>query len=304
MDKEYQGQIKLNSRVGYLSQFYNYQSGQTVEEFFIEVSYDYGGFLHLMKEFGFETEFLDRYITDCSGGEQTKLQIIRLLIEEPNLLIFDEPTNHLDLETRDWLAGFLQEFQGGVLLVSHDRYFLDQVVKEIWQFIKEIQEKNPEKSNQLIRTFLGSMLFRGEDVYKKIGNLSIGERVRIVLTIILLSDANFLLLDEPLNHLDIISRERIEAELNEYSGSFLIVTHDRYFARETVNEIWELSDKGLVIFQGNYDDFLKHKQGEFKTGQDLEDELLKMRRVELLTRLEKTRDKEEIERITAELDRL
>ncbi len=492
-DKEFQGQININSSVGYLPQFYNYTAGQTVEEFLTEASYDYGSFLRLMKEFGFETEFLDRYIADCSGGEQTKLQLIRLLIDKPDLLILDEPTNHLDIETRNWLAGFLQEFQGGILMVSHDRYFLDQVVRGIWELedaelkvyagnyseyrkqkkieierkrkeyekyqaekkrlkeriqkqkqfvnradkaqegsdrrrarfasrvkglnsqleqldekekpfeykeinpgfeqkelhnqiiiqgtgvskrfktetifkdlnfrikrdsrialmgkngigkslllkiilgeeelsdgeifcagaldigyfsqkltnlhddytvIEEIQKKNPDKSTELIRTFLGSMLFRGEDVYKEIGDLSIGERVRVVFAILLLSDANFLLLDEPLNHLDIISRERIEAALKEYPGSFLVVTHDRYFAGETVNEIWELSDKGLEIFQGNYDDFLKHKQGEFKTGQDLKDELVKMRRVELLARLEETSDEAEIEKIMSELDRL
>lgn len=502
-DKDYQGQIFVNTRVGYLPQFYNYKADQTVEEFFVELSYDYGSFLRLMKEFGFETEFLDRKIAECSGGEQTKLQLIRLLTEEPDLLILDEPTNHLDIETRDWLADFLKEFSGGILLVSHDRYFLDQVAKEIWELedaeirkytgnyseyqnqkkieeerkreeyekyqaekkrlkeriqkqqqfvnradngrkrtdnfwrelkgvdrrtgrmakkvkslqsqiekldhkekpleykkinpgfnarelhsqyiiqgkgvskkfenkfifedldfsikrdskialigkngigkslllkiilgveeptdgevirsgaldigyfsqklanlhddymiIEEIQKKNPDKSDELIRTFLGSMLFKRDDVYKKIRYLSIGERVRVAFTILLLSDANFLLLDEPLNHLDIISRERIEAALREYPGSFLVVTHDQYFIRNKVNEIWELSDKGLEIFQGNYDSFLKHKKGKFKIGLDLEDDLIKMRRVELLARLEKSNNEEEIKKLKNELDRL
>jgi ATPase subunit of ABC transporter with duplicated ATPase domains len=135
MDQEngYQGQVKLNISIGYLPQFFQYREEQTVEEFFTEVSYDYGRFLRLMREFGFEKDFLDRHIINCSGGEQTKLQLIRLLIEEPELLILDEPTNHLDIKTRDWLAEFLDNFQGGVLLVSHDRYFLDQVVEEVWE---------------------------------------------------------------------------------------------------------------------------------------------------------------------------
>lgn len=502
-DKEFQGQISLISKVGYLPQFYDYPINQTVEEFFTEQSYDYGSFLRMMKEFGFETNFLDRQIETCSGGEQTKLQLIRILIEEPELLILDEPTNHLDIETRDWIAEFLNRFQGGILLVSHDRYFLDQVVEEIWELqesklnnytgnyseyrkqkeieiarewqeyqkyqtekkrlkvtaqkqqeyvnkadkggkktdsswkqlkgsdrrtgrmakrvktlknqieqvehkekpikakkinpgfamkklhseiiiqgkgvsknfqsdiviqdldfsilrkskiallgkngvgksvllklilgqikptqgeiitsesldigyfsqklnnlhqeytvFQEVQKKAPEISEELIRTFLGSMLFRGKDVFKKIGDLSIGEKVRVAFTILLLSKANFLLLDEPLNHLDIVSRERIEEALKNYSGSFLIVTHDRYFSRETANEIWELSDKGLDCFKGSYDDFLKYKQGDFKAGQELEDELLKMKRVELIVRLEQARDEEEIEKINTELDQL
>jgi len=502
-DKEFQGQVKLNDRVGYLPQFYDYPINQTVEEFFTELSYDYGSFLRMMKEFGFETNFLDRKIETCSGGEQTKLQLIRILIEEPELLILDEPTNHLDIETRDWIAEFLNKFQGGILLVSHDRYFLDQVVEEIWeleeskfnnytgnyseyrqqkkievarkwqeyekyqaeekrlketvqkqqQFVnkadkgrkrtdsfwrqlkgsdrrtgrmakrvktlknqieqvehkekpiknkkinpgfakkdlhseiiiqgkklsknfksnivlkdlefsvsrkskiallgkngvgksvllklilgqlkptqgeiinaesldigyfsqkltnlhqeytvfEEVQKSNPEISVELVRTFLGSMLFRGKEVFKHVGDLSIGERVRVAFTILLLSEANFLLLDEPLNHLDIVSRERIEEALKTYSGSFLIVTHDRYFARETANEIWELNSNGLDCFKGSYDEFLKYKQGDFKTGEELEDELVKMKRVELLARLEQTRDEEKIKKINTELDQL
>ena len=503
LDREFQGQIRINCRMGYLSQFYNYQAEQTVEEFFTEVSYDYGSFLRLMKEFGFKTEFLDRHIVDCSGGEQTKLQLIRLLIEEPDLLLLDEPTNHLDIESREWLAGFLQEFTGGILLVSHDRYFMDETAKEIreleeaeikeytgnysdyrkqkeielareyqeyekyqaekkrlkgriqkqqefvniadkgrkrtdnfWRqlkgvdrrtgrmakkvkslqsqleklehkekpyeykeinpeftgkdlhsqyiiqgkgisksfehkrvlkeldfsisrdskialigkngigktlllkiilgveepsagelfcskeleigyfsqklshlhkdytVLKEVKEQVPKRPVESIRTFLGSMLFRGEEVFKKIDDLSIGERVRVAFTILLLSDANFLLLDEPLSHLDIISRERIEEALKNYPGSFLFITHDRYFARDTASEIWELSDKGLEIFKGNYEDFLKHKKGEFKTGQELEEELLKMKRVELLARLEETSDEGEIKKIETELNQL
>lgn len=150
-------------------------------------------------------------------------------------------------------------------------YFSQKLVNlhDDYTIIEEIQKKNPDKSDELLRTFLGSMLFKRDDVFKKIKDLSIGERVRVAFTILLLSDANFLLLDEPLNHLDIVSRERIEVALREYPGSFLLVTHDRYFAGETANEIWELSEKGLECFQGNYDDFLKYKKEDYKTGQDI-----------------------------------
>jgi len=501
-DQDFQGELNIKTQAGYLPQFYDYQDEQSVEGFFTEVSYDYGNILRLIKEFGFKTNILDRCINDCSGGEQTRLQLIRALIDEPDLLILDEPTNHLDIETRDWLAGFLREYQGGLLLVSHDRYFLDQVVEEIWdletgeiqkysgnfseyrklkeielekerqeyekyqaekkrlresmskqqQFVntadkgrkrtdsfwkemkgadrrtgrmakrvktlqnqikkldkkekpfeykeinpefvgrklhsqyviqgkgiskvfqgkkifeelsfsiardskialigrngigktvllkiiqgeekasagevfrareleigyfsqklsklcldntilREVKEQLPERIEEEIRTFLGSMLFRGEEVFKKIGDLSIGERVRVALSILLMSKANFLLLDEPLNHLDIFSRERVEEALKNYPGAFLIVTHDRYFVKKAVNEIWELSTNGIECFNGNYEDFLKYRNGD-RIENKLEDSLVKMKRAELIALLEEARDENEIERINSELDQL
>lgn len=133
-DNDFSGEVNLKTNIGYLLQYYNYTTDQTVEEFMTEKTYNYGEFLQLMKKFGFETEFLDRKIANCSGGEQTKLQLIRMLSEQKvNLLILDEPTNHLDLETRDWLASFINDFQGAVLIISHDRHFLDQTVKEVWE---------------------------------------------------------------------------------------------------------------------------------------------------------------------------
>jgi ATPase subunit of ABC transporter with duplicated ATPase domains len=505
MDQEngYQGQVKLNISIGYLPQFFQYREEQTVEEFFTEVSYDYGRFLRLMREFGFEKDFLDRHIINCSGGEQTKLQLIRLLIEEPELLILDEPTNHLDIKTRDWLAEFLDNFQGGVLLVSHDRYFLDQVVEEVWELqhselteytgdyseykkqkkieikkkreeyekyqkqkkrlkasiqkqqqranradrgrkrtdsfwrvlkgsdsrtgrmakrvkslksqleqldkkekpvkvkkinpefkqnishseilirgknvsknfnsisvfkkinfsitrnskiallgengigktvllklligkykvtdgelihskvlnlgyfsqklkelnhdhtiLKEVKDKNYNISEEVIRTYLGSMLFNGDDVFKKISNLSLGERVRVAFTNLLLGNSNLLVLDEPLNHLDIISRERIEEALKNYPGAFLLVTHDRYFVKRTANEIWELTNKGLDCFKGSYEEFKKYRNGEYKDHNKIKNQLIKMKRAELIARLVETQDEDEINTIEKKLDNL
>lgn len=111
-DNDFSGMVNSKTNIGYLPQYYNYPEEQTVEEFLTEKTYNYGEFLKLMKKFGFEIDFLDRKIANCSGGEQTKLQLVRLLASaKVDLLILDEPTNHLDLETRDWLASFLKKLK-------------------------------------------------------------------------------------------------------------------------------------------------------------------------------------------------
>ena len=170
--------------------------------------------------------------------------------------------------------------------------------------IEEIKEKNSGLSQEVIRTFLGSLLFRGNEVYKHIKVLSIDERVRVAFTNLLLGDSHLLLLDEPLNHLDIDSRERIEKALENYPGAFLVVTHDRYFVKNTVSEIWELNSQGLDRYKGNYEDFLKHKKGEFKDNEKIKEEALKMKKAELIAKLTNTENKEEIELINKKLDEL
>lgn len=500
-----QGNFELNCSAGYLPQFYHYESKKTVEEFLTAESYDYATIMELMNKFGFATKLLDQQIANCSGGEQTKLQLIKTLISEPELLLLDEPTNHLDLTGRNWLADYLNnQFQGSLLLVSHDRYFLDQVVDQIWELkdkkikvyagdyssyqqqkeearkqqLREYQkyqkrkqklkksirqqnkfvnqankgrkktdsfakllkvrdkkkaanlakkqkalqtqleqlteQKKPDQSRKIgidfsavnlpdqiiiqgkniaksfaeqqifsklnfqiqatdkiallgkngagkslllkiikgeitptkgeifknsqleiayfsqklanleqrnsiltevkrhlpnlteekIRTFLGAMLFWGEDVFKKIAVLSIGERVRVAFTILLLTQANFLLLDEPLNHLDIESRQRIETALAEYDGAFLTVTHDRYFAKNQVNKIWQLDQTGLEIFSGNYQQYLDQQEIEASAGSNFETELKRMKRAELVARLEKAVDPVEIKKLENELAEL
>ncbi len=502
-EADYSGRIVNKSEIAYLAQDYNYQLDQTVEEFMIEKTYNYGEFIKLMKKFGFEIDFLDRKVAACSGGEQTKLQLIRLLAAgEVDLLILDEPTNHLDLETRDWLISFLDQFQGTVITVSHDRYFLDNVVDEIWeldgkkiktypgnysnykdlkeaelqqrykeyekyqaekkrlerrkrkqqQFVQktdskgkrtdsfwrvtkgsdsrkgrfakrvknlesqlekldkkqkpyehrkinpdfdrqvihdsiiveakdlgksfpdlnlfselnfriyqdskialigkngtgksillkiilgeinessgqiikssglnigyfsqklenldpgktlfeELKDKNPDKEVEVIRTFLGSMLFEGEDVFKQIKDLSTGEKVRIAFALLLLGKYNLLLLDEPLNHLDINSREIIEEALNNYNGAFLAVSHNRYFVKEVAMEIWHLDQDGLEIFKGDYNEYEKYKNVENNKLKEIDKIAVRMRKAELISKLEDA-TLEKREDIIKELDRL
>ncbi|SFL75634.1 ATP-binding cassette domain-containing protein [Halanaerobium salsuginis] len=134
--------------------------------------------------------------------------------------------------------------------------------------------------------------------------MSIGERVRVAFTILLLSQANFLLLDEPLNHLDIESRQRIETALAEYDGAFLTVTHDRYFAKNQVNKIWQLDQTGLEIFSGNYQQYLDQQEIEASAGPNFETELKRMKRAELVARLEKAVDPVEIKKLENELAEL
>ena len=144
--RDFSGEVNSKCNIGYLPQYYNYSAEQTVEEFLTEKTYNYGEFLKLMKKFGFEIDFLDRKNANCSGGEQTKLQLIRLMAaREVDLLILDEPTNHLDLETRDWLASFINDFEGAVIIISHDRHFLDQTVTKVW-----------ELNQQEIKTYSGN----------------------------------------------------------------------------------------------------------------------------------------------------
>lgn len=500
-DKDFSGEFNSKTNIGYLPQYYSYQAEQTVEEFMTEKTYNYGEFLKLMKKFGFEVKFLDQKISNCSGGEQTKLQLIRLLAaQKVDLLILDEPTNHLDLETRDWLASFINDFKGAVLIISHDRHFLDQTVIEVWELnqqklktytgnyndyknqkeielqrqykeyeeyqaekkrlkqrkrkqqqfvqktdgkgkrtdsfwrvikgsdrrkgrfakrvkslesqidkleqkekpfenrqinpdferkeiasriiveakaikktfadlclfknlnfkiekdskialmgangsgksvllkiilgeikrdsgeqikssqlkigyfsqklenlnpansiLEELKLKNPDKDEEKIRTFLGSMLFEERDVFKKIKDISIGERVRAAFAVLLLGKFNLLLLDEPLNHLDIESKEIIEKALKNYNGSFVVVSHNRYFIKEIAQEIWKLEAGNLEIFPGSYKQYQKLLKGEYKNGEDLDQEILQMKKAELYAKLEEAAESER-EEIINELD--
>ena len=366
-----------------------------------------------------------------SGGQKTRLMLAAALVNAPDLLILDEPTNHLDIEMMEWLEKYLREFKGGLLIVSHDRTFLDNVVERILEMEggrlqefkgnyskylgqKEIQLltetrayeaqqeyitrqenyirrfkagikskmargrqsqldrlerleapvqneeftlslpkatesadrvlvldklkvgygekvlvkdinlvlKRGEKvavlgpngsgkttllktilqdipplsgeakignrvqigyfsqsyerlnTNQTIldnflleygytdeqtRKLLGSMLFHGEDVFKEIGTLSGGQKARLVLLKLVLDGANCLLLDEPTNHLDIAAKEAVEAALETFDGTVLLVSHDRYLVNEVAERIWAIEEGTLVDYKGNYDFYLAAK---------------------------------------------
>ncbi|VWL84886.1 ABC-F family ATP-binding cassette domain-containing protein [Oceanivirga miroungae] len=374
-------------------------------------------------------------ISNLSGGEKTRLSLAKLLLTEKDLLILDEPTNHLDLASIEWLEGFLSKFNGAVLLISHDRVFLDNVCSSIMEIenkelikykgnfsdfiiqkemiikgklkafekeqdrIKKLEEyiernragrmaaqaKGREKilnridrlddpifnikrmklrfnpkydsnenvlevahisksfdnekilndisfklykgekvgiigkngsgkstllkiiadklkkdsgeiklgnrvimsyfsqnneslnnNNNLIeeintsinyieedlRRLLAAFLFSAEDIEKKISSLSGGEKVRISLIKMLQQEANFLILDEPTNHLDIYSIEILENALEEFSGSILLVSHNRHFIDSICNTIYVLDENGLTEFKGNYDEYKKSLERE------------------------------------------
>lgn len=386
---------------------------------------------------GFSEEDFSKKISTLSGGQKTRVALGKLLLLKPDLIILDEPTNHLDLHSISWLENYLLNYKGAVLVVSHDRYFLDRIAGKVIELdqtkatsftgnysdyaakkeqlrtaalnaylkqqqeikhqeavIEKLRSFNREKSvkradsrkkaldkievldkptqartdihmtltphcqsgkdvlhieglskafeNQLlfsaldmdirrgehiaiigdngtgkttilkiindlvqadagtitlgtnvnigyydqehhvlhmektlfdeisdaypyltntqIRNTLAAFLFTGEDVYKRIGDLSGGERGRVSLSKLMLSEANFLILDEPTNHLDITSKEILEDALNAYEGTVLYVSHDRYFINRTATRILELTGKRLIEYLGNYDYYLEKKE--------------------------------------------
>ena len=124
---------------------------------------------------------------------------------------------------------------------------------------EEISDTYPYLNNTEIRNTLAAFLFTGEDVYKRIDNLSGGERGRVSLAKLMLSESNFLILDEPTNHLDILSKEILEDALNAYEGTLLYVSHDRYFINRTASRILDLTGQKLLGYLGNYDYYLEKK---------------------------------------------
>ncbi|MBQ7901481.1 MAG: ABC-F family ATP-binding cassette domain-containing protein [Clostridia bacterium] len=126
--------------------------------------------------------------------------------------------------------------------------------------LDEIWDKIPRCDESQVRGMLGSMLFRDEDVFKMVGDLSGGERARLLLLIIMLEKANTLFLDEPTNHLDLPSKEALDTAMKEYEGTVFFVSHDRYFLNKIADKIYELTPNGIVRYNGNYDDYLANKE--------------------------------------------
>lgn len=390
----------------------------------------------VLKGLGFTEDDFDKKVDTLSGGQKTRVSLGKLLLTKPDVLLLDEPTNHLDMNSIAWLETYLMNYAGAVLIVSHDRYFLNRVVtkvievehgellmfngnysdfaskkkmirearlKEYWKQQQEIKhqeavieklrsfnreksirraesrekmldkmvrvEKPIEDSGELhftlepscvsgndvlkvehlsksfgslrlfedvtfeikrgehvaiigdngtgkttllkilnevesadsgsytlgtnvhigyydqehhvlhmektifdeisdeyphlthteIRNMLAAFLFTGDDVYKLIRDLSGGERGRVSLAKLMLSEANFLILDEPTNHLDITSKEILEKALNDYTGTLLYVSHDRYFINQTASRILDLVNHTFVNYIGNYDYYLEKK---------------------------------------------
>lgn len=385
----------------------------------------------ILTGFGFGEEYYDTPVNALSGGQKTKLALAKILLQAPNLLILDEPTNHLDMNVLAWLEDYLKSYQGALLVVSHDRYFLDHVVKDVYdldnrtlrhytgnytQFVQhkqewlkaewkhydqqqkkiakledfvnrnivrasttkraqarrkqlekmerldrpvtddqsihfhfhsekasgnevldvdqlkvgyddqvlagplsfavrkphrvgiigpngigkstllktilnkipavsgsvkfganldvgyydqeqqqlhadktvleEVWDDHPEVPEKDIRSLLGSFLFVGDDVYKVVHELSGGEKARLELTKLSFQPINFLILDEPTNHLDIDSREVLESAINEFPGTVLFVSHDRYFINQVATDILDMRKDSIKHYEGDYDDYL------------------------------------------------
>ena len=391
----------------------------------------------VLKGLGFEESEFGKSVATLSGGQKTRVALGKLLLSKPDIILLDEPTNHLDMNSIAWLETYLLNYQGAVIIVAHDRYFLNKVVTKVveldnghatvflgnysdyaakkamlrnaqlkaWmnqqqeikhqeQVIAKLKSFNREKSikraesrekmldkidrlekptelnseihlqlhprvesgedvlkvehlskafdsqqlfsdlnfsvkrgekvaiignngtgkttilkiinsvieadagsftlgskvhigyydqehhvlhmektlfeeiaddyptltNTEIRNTLAAFLFTGDDVFKQIKDLSGGERGRVSLAKLMLSEANFLILDEPTNHLDIVSKEILEHALNQYTGTVLYVSHDRYFINQTASRILDLTGNTLVNYIGNYDYYLEKRE--------------------------------------------
>lgn len=391
----------------------------------------------VLKGLGFTEEEFTKPVNTLSGGQKTRVSLGRLLLSNPDIILLDEPTNHLDMESIAWLENYLINYSGSVIIVAHDRYFLNRVVKKIIELdrghsqvylgnydeysqkramirqaqmkaylnqqqeirhqqeviaklksfnreksikraesrekmlakvevlekptevndamsitleprtesgndvltirnlgkafgslnlfqhvdidirrgeriavignngagkstllkiimgmlpadageirpgarvhvgyydqeqqilhpektiFEEIQDAYPDMDNTRVRSVLAAFLFTGDDVFKKISDLSGGERGRVSLAKLMLSEANFLIMDEPTNHLDITSKEILEDALNHYTGTVLYVSHDRYFINKTATRILELTGQTFINYIGNYDYYLEKKE--------------------------------------------
>ena len=197
------------------------------------------GTLSLFSDIAFEVKRGEKVaiIGDNGTGKTTILKMINKMLAQD--------TGSITLGTNVQIAYYDQEHQ-----VLHMEKTL----------FEEIQDTYPTMTNTQIRNMLAAFLFTEDDVFKKIKNLSGGERGRVSLAKLMLSDANFLILDEPTNHLDIDSKEILENAINNFEGTVLYVSHDRFFINKTATRILDLTKHQIVNYVGNYDYYLEKKE--------------------------------------------
>ena len=203
---------------------------------------------HLSKSFGSQVLFHDIDM-DIKRGERVaiignngtgKTTILKIL----NQLVSPD-SGEIHLGAKVHIGYYDQEHQ----VLHMDKTLFD-----------ELQDTYPNMNNTQVRNILAAFLFTGDDVFKRIKDLSGGERGRVSLAKLMLSEANFLILDEPTNHLDITSKEILEDALNHYAGTVLYVSHDRYFINKTATRILDLKNQSLINYIGNYDYYLEKKE--------------------------------------------
>ena len=462
--KEYKEITDLEEKIKLLSEKMNTETSEKTIASYTKSLEEYeflGGYTYkkeyetALRNFGFSIEDEKKKISEFSGGQRTKIAFLKLILSKPDILLLDEPTNHLDIKAIEWLEKYLKNYKKAVVVVSHDRMFLDRIVNKVYEIeygtmtlykgnykdferqkkenyekqlkdyeyqqkeikrlenivnrfkykptkakmalskLKQIEKmvkieepnkydlktfhnnfnikqsgkdvlqvkdleigydkvlqkvnfslyrgeklgiigengigkstllktiagilkplggsfsfghnvsigyydqqlefenmentvyeefsrKFPELTTTKLRTILGSFLFTGEDVEKKIKVLSGGEKSRLKLCEIFKTEPNLLILDEPTNHMDIVGKESLENILKEYEGTLIFVSHDRYFVNKIANKILEFKPGKVTFFDGTYEEFQ-----EYKEKNDEQEESIKENENEIKTKEEK-----------------
>ena len=430
-----------------------------------------------LNKFGFSSEDKMKKLSEFSGGQRTKISFLKLLLSKPDILLLDEPTNHLDIVTVEWLEEYLSNYPKALVVISHDRMFLDKIVNKVyeieyatltlykgnyssyelqkklnyekqladyefqqkeikrlqdiadrfrykpskasmamsklrkieqmtiidkpdhadtrnWKFLLKVDDYSsnnvlsvkdlvigyqkiplakvsfnlykgqklaiigengkgkstliktlmgiipkisgkftygynvnkeyfdqqmeflndentvfdeylqafPTEDPQLVRNILGTFMFSGEDVFKKIKVLSGGEKVRLQLCKILRKSPNLLILDEPTNHLDIFSKEKLETLLTEYNGTVLFVSHDRYFINKVADSLLVFENDEVVYFDGKYDEYVNKSKNVVVTSEKAKDKKISKKESKpkttfaIMKKLERDIDKKENKR--------
>lgn len=430
-----------------------------------------------LNKFGFSSEDKMKKLSEFSGGQRTKISFLKLLLSKPDILLLDEPTNHLDIVTVEWLEEYLSNYPKALVVISHDRMFLDKIVNKVyeieyatltlykgnyssyelqkklnyekqladyefqqkeikrlqdiadrfrykpskasmamsklrkieqmtiidkpdhadtrnWKFLLKVDDYSsnnvlsvkdlvigyqkiplakvsfnlykgqklaiigengkgkstliktlmgiipkisgkftygynvnkeyfdqqmeflndentvfdeylqafPTEDPQQVRNILGTFMFSGEDVFKKIKVLSGGEKVRLQLCKILRKSPNLLILDEPTNHLDIFSKEKLETLLTEYNGTVLFVSHDRYFINKVADSLLVFENDEVVYFDGKYDEYVNKSKNVVVTSEKVKDKKISKKESKpkttfaIMKKLERDIDKKENKR--------